>query len=47
MSKENGNGNGHGHHHGQEGGEEYRELLADPEFAAQSNQLVALAEAKG
>jgi len=46
MSNENGNGNGHGHHHGQEGGEEYRELLADPELAAQFNQLVALAEAK-
>ena len=47
MSNGNGNGNGHGHHHGQEGGEEYRELLADPELAAQFNQLVALAEAKG
>ena len=43
MSNENGNG----HHHGQEGDEEYRELLTDPEFAAQFNQLVALAEAKG
>ena len=41
------NKNWNGHHHGQEGDEEYRELLADPEFAVQSNQLVALAEAKG
>ena len=47
MSSENENGNGHGHHHGQDGSEEYRELLADPELAAQFNQLVALAETKG
>lgn len=39
----NGNGNGHGHGNN----DDYRELLEDPELAAQFTQLVALAEAKG
>lgn len=43
MNNGNGNGNGHSHNNG----DDYRELLEDPELAAQFNHLVALAEAKG
>ena len=41
----NGNGNGHGRGFGR--GDNFRELLDDPELAGQFAGLVALAEAKG